>query len=280
MSWQTLRSVHGGKGRVALNRALRAEIPGAAQLLDATQSLQREADNPRRDRHPAQVRAIREASVALKRLLDGLRKAIMESYGIRGADADEPAQKETRPVAGASEQDQSSPCPTLPLGLLQSTPAGGEATLSLAALRPSSLGDAHDNRQWTPPLAIVELMGKLSAEELAKMAGVSSQTIRREMDRLGIAPFEGDKDAHRWTPAMDKLLGTATDDELGKRWGRDGESVRRRREKLGVRAHRRKQAWTPERLAILRAEPDNVKAAAALGISVAAVKTARSRLKP
>lgn len=84
-----------------------------------------------------------------------------------------------------------------------------------------------------------------------------------------------------WTAEMDALLDLGlTDDKVGAILGTSRENVRRRREYLKVPATRRKVAWTAARLAILRAEPDNARAAALLETNVNSVKIARSRLKP
>jgi len=288
-------------GRDLLNKLIRAEIPGGSNLLDAAAPLMREADNPRADRHPSHVAAIRRASRAVTNVLDELRTAIIEGYRETDAVANEPAKKETHSASSASSVSFRSTPPSgatkasLPAAAdrsFPSTPHAKGATppeISLAKLPTSSEiyrtpmpanNEPVDPRTWRPSMPQVESMGKVSDAEGAKAAGVSAALWAKERERLGIAAYEGDKDAHLWTPATDKLLGTVEDDALGKKWGRDGESVRRRRIKLGIAAYRAKGKWTPDRVQVLLDEPDNEAAAALLGVSVNTVKIKRSRLKP
>lgn len=277
----------GGDRRGALNHAVRAEIPGGTSLYQARAALQSEADRPRQGRHPAQVRAIRETVVSLDHVLDGLRKSIEETYGVERAAPD--AQKETRPMAAASRSGAISEgganktgasvsihAPVGATGESSPPPAPVSSEIDLRAL----WVPPEARREWTPPMAVVEMMAYLSDDKLGEITGMHSSTIARERKRLGIAPVEGDKEGHVWTPGMDRLLGTAPDDDLGKKWGRPGEAVRRRREALVVAAYRPKPPpWTEADLAVLRAEPDNARAAARLpGRSVASIKTMRSRM--
>lgn len=255
MSWSELQTKYGrGKARAVLNRAVRAETPGADDMFEAAQKIRCELDNPGPHRTPEDKHTLRKTLVSLDGILDSLRADVCRRYRIPGQ-AGEPG-PEVAP----------SPAP-----------------IALDALKPPPPAEplTHaERRAWTPPAAIVERMGHASDADVAREAGVSATQIATCRDRLGIAAYEAAGDAHRWTPAMDRLLGTAPDGDLAKKWERSAEAVRRRREKLGIPAMRRKSAWTAERLQVLRDQPDNDRAAAALGISVAAVKTARSRLKP
>lgn len=98
MGWQELKAKHGSTGRQCLNRAIRAEIPGGAMLIDACYALTTEALRPRHDRPVEQVMAIRVAAGTVNATLDALRKSIMETYGIGEVSEDPPtAQKETLP---------------------------------------------------------------------------------------------------------------------------------------------------------------------------------------
>lgn len=265
MAYRDLWAKHGkGKSRQVLNRAVRAEIPGASHLFAALEAIHAETERPRQDRHPAQIRAIQQAKKTLLSLLDELRNTIIETYGI---DSEEAQEKDAANGRVNENRVASIHAPQ------EATP-----TISLAALQKATPAPAGDRRDWTPPAAIVELMGKISDVQLAQMAGVSTTTIAAGRQRLGIEPAEADKATHLWTPAMDRLLGTRSDDDLAQHWGTlSAEAVRRRRIKLGISAQRKKTGWTEDMLQVLRGEPDNAKAAERLGLSVNAVKVARSR---
>lgn len=290
MSWTDLQAKYGGRDkRQRLNKALRAEMPGGIQLLDAISEMQAYFQRPSGQRDARHDTSIRQALEQAMDAADGLRESVMAAYGIGTNDTPRPQGPGREESKAAVATVQSVPIHA-PVGdstglpsvtSFQSTPAkplpDGEPGLSLDLLRPSTRGDAHDNRTWTPPAVVVEQMGRISDIELSRITGVSAGTIRRERERLGIAAVESDKEAYRWTPAMDELLGTRADRELAKLWGMDAEAVRRRRIKLGIAAERKITRWTADHLALLDGEPDNAKVAAATGFSVAAVKTQRSR---
>jgi hypothetical protein len=251
--------------REVVNRAIRAEVPGGGLLLDLIMLVH-------------QMRQRNACPQAVMDRLQAIRDAMAE-HVVRTSDPQDAGQKPAPPDVPAVIEK-----PVVEgIEALKSAPPEPAATgaISLAALAASRKLTAEEAAAWTPPAAIVEIMGKVPDRQVAELAGVSPQVISRERRRLGIdpavAPVGGASVVHRWTDEMDTQLGKNTDEALGKRWGMSREAVARRREELGIAAFRRVTAWTPERLAILDNEPNNAKAAEALGISQTAVRVARSR---
>jgi hypothetical protein len=246
MAWHDLREKYGNaKSRDLLNRAVRAEVPGGGELIDACHRIRAELERPDSRRTPEDMHDMRKSREAIEAVLDRLREGVCRRWGIRTeTDATPPVE----------------PTPAHPVGA-------------------SPVERATDARTWTPPAAIVARMGHESDVVLAQECGVSTSVISRARDRLGIPAAEAAKDSHRWTPAMDKLLGQQSDGDLATKWGMSAEAVRRRREKLGIASTRPKVAWTDDRLAVLARETDNAAAAKLLGISETAAKVARSRFK-
>lgn len=251
MGWRELRDKYGGSGSNAekLNRALRAEIPGASHLLEASQILHREADRPGPQRTAEDVREIGAAAALVDATLDNLRAGVKRRWSI-GVDG--PA-------------DAPGPRPA-PVALARPAPVPTTAEMG-------------SHREWAPSAAIVERMGAVADEVLARECGVAPATIADRRRRLGIPAHEQDKAAVEWTAEMDAMIGTQPDGDLANIWGVSGEAVRRRRLKLGVPAGRAKVEWTEGRLRLLAGEADNAVAAEKLALTVAAVKTARSRYK-
>lgn len=233
-----------------LNRAIRAEIPGGDQLLDAAEKISAALHNPSPQWAPERIHTIRKAREELAGLLDGLRDRLRAQYGISKERA-QPAQPEGQTPAPATRIMPRDP----------------------------------DARDWRPPAAIVERMGVESDAALAAECGpgVSAHLIANYRRRLNIEPASKSRrftpsSPTSWTAEMDALLGTQADGALGAIWGISGESVRRRRIELAIPAKRAKVEWTEGRLRVLAKEPDAV-AAEKLQISLASVKTARSRYK-
>jgi hypothetical protein len=249
MGWPQLREKYQGHDtRTILNMAVRREIPGGDHLIHGSQQLHEALQNAR-ERTPEEMHALRQLREIAESLLDRAREEILRRYECGAHGKHSPATAAPPPV------------------------------IRLADLAPKPAAKPPDDpRTWTPPAAIVARMGKEPTEQLARECGVSPQLIRGVMSRLGIDPPPNQVESKRWTPAMDKLLGTRAMGELAKLWGFSDEAVRRRMLKLGIAAERRKSAWTPERRQLLRDTPDNAEAAKLLGLSIAAVKTARSRL--
>lgn len=255
MSWHRLRAKYGQnkKSHQLLNAAMRDELPGAGLLLDALSHL----SNPRPGQSPEQKHEMRLLLDAVSKAIDRVRESIMSRYGIVAEEpAEKPATPASKPPAVVRHFDGESPRADSPRGS-----GGGSAS-----------------RDWSPSAAIVARMGKESDEQLARECGVSAHVVAVARQRLDIDPF-ADAGVWHWTPDMDRRLGTRDDGDLAKLWGMSDEAVRRRRLKLGIAATRAKAKWTPERLEILRSTPDNAQASAILGVSIASIKTARSRLK-
>jgi hypothetical protein len=200
MSFKDIKAKHGGSdARGTLNRAIRAEIPGAGLLLDARAAVQSESQRPNPRRHPAQIRAIREMARALDGILDTLRKAIIESYGVTEdhahAETEQPKKETASKAVSSSDSLKSTPVKgddraglsrNPPLGFNPRPPQQATPAISLDALKPSSLGTGADNARWTPPAEIVALMGKVPDTKLHEMTGVSATLIREHRERLGI----------------------------------------------------------------------------------------------
>jgi len=180
--------------RNKLNRRVREQIPGGGQLLDALDALNREADNPRRDRPAAQVAAIRRAAPILARVAQDLRDSVETAAAA--------AEKETRPAMPAASSELVSG--QGPASLPSTPPAGPAAAdgISLDLLRASSgrAGLAADEA-WTPPAAVVGRMGRMPDADLAAIAGVGPTTLREARERLGIPAYAA--------PAARPFSGTA-----------------------------------------------------------------------
>lgn len=110
--------------------------------------------------------------------------------------------------------------------------------------------------RWTANL--VALLGRLSDEDVARRAGVSSPTVRDERRRRSIAPFCRRGPVVTWTDDMLALLGTDTDAAVAEALGLTADSVNYRRRVLGIPAYgagawgpRSKVRWRPAMLALL-----------------------------
>jgi hypothetical protein len=136
-----------------------------------------------------------------------------------------------------------------------------------------------DPRTWHPPATIVARMGKDSDAQLGRECGVSDKLIRDYRERYQVAPATSST-AIDWAALDQTILGTMPDAEAGEILGVAIDAVTRRRIKLGIPAFRPKVArWTDAMLAVLIGEPDNARAAEALGMGVGGVRTARHRYR-
>jgi hypothetical protein len=77
----------------------------------------------------------------------------------------------------------------------------------------------------------VDLLGKLTNQEIANRTGRRIAAVAQMRSRLGVPSCN----VHRWKPEEDRLLGTASDKEIAMRLNCSETSVRCRRRLLRIR---------------------------------------------
>lgn len=110
------------------------------------------------------------------------------------------------------------------------------------------------------PAEIVEQLGKVPDEKLARLAGCDMTTVFDYRKRLGIGPACPTPLRVNWLSDMDKLLGTSTDKQIGLILGLSAGAIGERRRKLGIAPYdKRKKStiiWTKPMIAVLGKAPD------------------------
>lgn len=258
------------EGRTALNRAIRAEIPGGAELLDAIHVLCEYADGGERSLLRAGA-VMRNALTLINKGADRMRDKLL-------AESDDPAAKLDRKVSihapegaiGDPNQSQSD---------MISIHADEAATpeLSLDLLKKSSTpGDVN----WTPPAALVEQFGHLSVKELSRLSGKSEAAIREAHRRLNVEPYRerpASAGHHDLPPALVAQFGKTPIPDLARSSGLAETVIREAHERRGIAPARTRPRWTAQEDRIVRSMSPAA-AAAKLGRPLNAVKIRKSRL--
>jgi hypothetical protein len=133
------------------------------------------------------------------------------------------------------------------------------------------------------PRRLAAMLGRLPDALLARLAGVSYQTVVAERRRRTVAPFAPRRTPVRWTHAMIGHLGTDSDRNVAELLGVGHRSVFRKRRALGIAPYRPPISrpahfhWSSEALGLLgRASDRGV--ARELGVTATAVYMKRLEL--
>lgn len=140
----------------------------------------------------------------------------------------------------------------------------------------------HPSRlRWTKRL--LDMLGVISDQQLAKTAGIHPQVVSRERQRRGITAYAPRRKPIEWRPKMLALLGTASDRAVAAMLGIDHKSVYRKRNLLNIAPFMESPhehagyAWPPKALRLLGKMSDR-DVAKRLGLSAPAVQFKRSVL--
>jgi hypothetical protein len=124
------------------------------------------------------------------------------------------------------------------------------------------LNDHPNKFKWTNHFRA--LLGKISDQQLAKMAGIHPQTVTNERLRLGVKAYKQRRKPIKWDTEMIKLLGTASDRDVAEELGINHRSVFRKRKILGIHPFNFKSPmknqeddfWTSHNIALLGTASD------------------------
>lgn len=210
-------------------------------------------------------------------------RQVATRYGIPGS-----AVRRKRRILGRAAAPR---CPPVPARLLRLLGQVSDRSLALRyripvsrvcderirrRIPPATRPNAGIRHRWTTDMD--RHVGTVVDAVLAKRFGMSTQTVCRRRQFLGISPF-GSAQVIRWTPAMLKALGRYPDRVLAARWGICADSVTVKRHAMRKpRFTTLHYVWTKSRIAALGTRPDH-DLAARWGISGRIVTEKRRALR-